>query len=269
MTSSSNPPPLDAIQRVLFIASSVHVYNIPPLTSTKGYLAAPWTADGSKRQIFTARLRVLETAIPTPDGNGEKLSADILLEDPSTGQLFAAAPYTNAGVVEATLDSMRFFAVRVVGDGGMKAVLGIGFEERGEAMDFGITLQEVRKVQAMDKEVGRKIPVGKTPVKIEEKKDFSLKAGETIHVDIGWKGRGKPRGGIADPGGEDERAPFSIVPPPYTPRAGVGGIMPLLPPPPTARDVKAERRRSRQEVTAPVDSTSDLGFDDGEFGEFQ
>ena len=33
--------PADAIRRVLFIANSVHVYNIPPLTSTKGESLAP------------------------------------------------------------------------------------------------------------------------------------------------------------------------------------------------------------------------------------
>ena len=37
--------PADAIQRILFIANSVHVYNIPPLTSTKGYMAYDLTND--------------------------------------------------------------------------------------------------------------------------------------------------------------------------------------------------------------------------------
>lgn len=305
MTSSSptsNLLPPDAIQRVLFIASSVHVYNIPPLTSTKGYLAAHWTADSNKRQIFTARLRVLETAILDFDG-GESLSTEILLEDPATGQLFAGAPYTDVGAVEATLDSGRFFAVRVVGDG-RKAVLGIGFEERGEAIDFGITLQEVRKVQAIEMEAGRKGMAGKKAVEkepVKEKRDFSLKEGETIHVDIGNKGRRSRREGIdrdedneramfsiAPPpyapkrvGGmplsppqpidrdEDNKpAMFSIVPPPYAPKGGVGG-MSLSPPQPSVQDVKTQRRRSRQDIPAQAASASDLGFDDGEFGEFQ
>ncbi|MCJ1261548.1 hypothetical protein MMC22_001413 [Lobaria immixta] len=276
MTSSSSTSetlPPDAIQRVLFIASSVHVYNIPPLTSNKGYLAAHWTADSNKRQIFTARLRVLETAIPDPDG-GESLSTEILLEDPATGQLFAGAPYTDAGAVEAALDSGRFFAVRVVGDGGRKAVLGIGFEERGEAIDFGITLQEVRKVQGIDVETGRKGLTGKKAVGkelVKEKKDLSLKEGETIHVDIGQKGRRKKEEGIADRDEDNERAMFSIAPPPSIQKAA------LLPPLPSAQDVKTQRRRSRQDMPAQTSSpstsasasASDLGFDDGEFGEFQ
>ncbi|KAK2732720.1 hypothetical protein FQN55_003941 [Onygenales sp. PD_40] len=165
--ATGKPLPADAIQRVLFICNPVHVYAIPPLTSMKGYAAADWTVPDPKnnnqtRQIFTARLRVLETAIPSPSpspssqaqlqarGNnladaGEKVKTDILLEDPSNGNLFAAAPYTDAGAVEHALDSSRFFAIRVIGDG-RKAMLGIGFEDRSEAFDFGVTLQEARKV---------------------------------------------------------------------------------------------------------------------------
>lgn len=275
-SSSSNPqrPPDDAIHRVLFIASNVHVYKIPPLTSTKGYLATHWTAENNKRRIFAARLRVLETAIPDPDGSGESLSTDILLEDPITGELFAGAPYTDSGAVEAALDSVRFFAVRVVGDGGRKAVLGIGFEERSEAIDFGITLQEVKKVQKLDPDVtGKRLGTGpngeKTKALVMEKKDFSLKEGETIHVDIGRKGGRKKEEGDAGRV-EDERALFSIPPPPYSSKRAVGAEIPFIPPPPSAQDVKAERRRSRQpELVAEIRSVSDLGFDDGEFGEFQ
>ena len=73
------------------------------------------------------------------------MKTDILLEDPATGQLFAAAPYTAVTVVEQVLDSSRFFAVTVQGEGGRKAVLGVGFEERSEAFDFSVALQEVRK----------------------------------------------------------------------------------------------------------------------------
>ena len=192
-----------------------------------------------------------------------------MLEDPATGQLFAAAPYTDAAAVEPVLDSSRFFAVRVVGDGGRRAVLGIGFEERGEAFDFGISLQEVRKVNGIEKEGsggGRKAS-GKAAVvqEVPEKKDFSLKEGQTIHVDIGQKGR-RQKG----PSSEDEgagKALFSIAPPPNVQKGGGG--MPLLRPPPSAQDIKAERRKSRQDITPEPGSAADLGFDDGEFGEFQ
>ena len=265
MADSSLSP--EAIQRVLFIASRIHVYAIPPLNSNRGYEAASWTnPNGPAKQIFTARLRVLETAVPIISGNGissgEKLSTEILLEDPASGQLFAGAPYTDLRVVEAAVDSSRFFAVRVVGDGGKKAVLGIGFEERSEAIDFGIALQEARKVQNMDGEGRSKANVlgqvsKSAQEKKEVKKDFSLKEGETIHVEIGGKGR---RQGANT---EENASRPNIAPP----SASSEGGLPFLPPPPSAAAVK-ERRRS-QEIR-PVDPTAaDLGFDDGEFGEFQ
>jgi len=256
--STGQPLPADAIQRILFIAPAVHVYNIPPLTSTKGYVAASWTADNNKRQIFTARLRILETAIPTAI-NDESVKTDILLEDPSNGQLFAAAPYTAAGVVEQVLDSSRFFAIRVEGEGGRKAVLGIGFEERSEAFDFSVGLQEVRKTLGIDdngKAGGKK--VSKEKEKAPEKKDFSLKEGETITVNIGGRGRrNQPK---AEQSSGDLGA-FSLPPPP-------GGSS-FLPPPPSAQEVKAQKRLSQNIELPKQGSIEDLGFDDGEFGEFQ
>ena len=269
------PLPADAIQRVLFIASAVHVYNIPPLTSNKGYTASGWTADNNKRQIFTARLRIIETAVPLPaEDAGESLSTEILLEDPSTGELFAKAPYADAGAVEAVLDSSRFFATRVVGEGGMKAVLGIGFEERGEAIDFGICLQECRKVLGVETAAEKKKKgAAKAKAEAEVRKDYGLKEGQTIKVDIGRQGRRKA--GDDDAGAGESReagnALFSIRPPPGSLERGgeeAAGAMPMLAPPPSAQDVRAEKRRSRG--FEPVKkAAAELGFDDGEFGEFQ
>lgn len=266
--STGEPLPSDAIQRVLFIASSIHVYSIPPATSTKGYLASSWTGPTSSptaRQIFTARLRLIETAVPNASNTDETVKTDVVLEDPSTGQLFAAAPYTDAGAVEQVLDSSRFFAVRVVGEGGRKAVLGIGFEERSEAIDFGIALQEVRKFQEVGKEnapLGRKKPTGKSGLaeKVSEKKDFSLKEGQTIHIDLGNK-PGRRRDG------RDEKEDRYIAPP----SGGFleNGAMSFLPPPPSAQDIRAEKSKSKHDSVPEPGSIAAMGFDDGEFGEFQ
>ncbi|KAG9228208.1 hypothetical protein BJ875DRAFT_478073 [Amylocarpus encephaloides] len=262
--TTGRPLPPDAIQRILYIAPSIHVYNIPPLTSTKGYVAASWTENNNKRQIFTARLRILETAIPTPNtalgtaSGEENVKVDILLEDPSNGQLFAAAPYTTTDVVEQVLDSSRFFAVRVQGEGGRKAVLGIGYEERSEAFDFSVCLQEVRRTLGIE-DTGKS--GGKKLVKEEkqpEKKDFSLKEGETITINIGGKGKRNPPPKSPEGFGSGG---FSLPPPP-----GGGGA--LLPPPPSAQEVKAQKRLSQNIEPAPK-PVDDFGFDDGEFGEFQ
>lgn len=230
---------------------------------------------------------MLETAVPDPsatkdDNEGEeekqRISTSILLEDPATNELFAAAPYTDPAVVEPVLDSARFFALRVVGEGGRKAVLGIGFEERSEAIDFGIALQEVRKVQGLedgglDNKQGKGGP-GASGRRVEDeewtKRDFSLKEGEMIKVDVGGLGRRKGGGGgngEAKGTGSGEGALFSIKPPP---QAGASGTtIPLISPPPNAQEIRAEKRRSRQGMVPEKGSAAELGFDDGEFGEFQ
>ncbi|KAI0994245.1 hypothetical protein K3495_g13937 [Podosphaera aphanis] len=259
---TDQPLPPDSIQRVLYNSPSVHVYNIPPLTSNKGYTAASWTENNNKRQIFTARLRVLETAIPLPSAqSGDKLRVDILLEDPNNSQLFAAAPFTQPEIVQQAIDSSRFFAVRVQGDGGRKATLGVGFEDRSDAFDFRVLLQEVTKTLGFSDNQNiagkKKVP---EPMK-EEKRDFSLKEGEMVVVNIG----------------KDRRRKLEQKSLETTQSGGLGqvpvssGLGSFLPPPPSAEDVKKMRRSSMtSEPLNPKQPTpEELGFDNGEFGEFQ
>lgn len=271
--------PPDAIQRVLFIAPAVHVYNIPPLASTKGYTAAAWTED-PKRHIFTARLRAIETAIPQPGGGAEdQVKTDVVLEDPATGQLFAAAPYTSAAVVEPALDSSRFFALRVQDDSGRKAVLGIGFEERSESFDFGVALQEARRALGLEQNPNNGPGGGGGPPasaaessKPEVKRDWSLKEGQTITVNLS----GTKFGGRARTQQQDEpSAPlssFALAPPPSAASSaagdgggGGGGGGFSLPPPPSAPGTRSHTRTSSN---ASKKAAADLGFDDGQFGEF-
>ena len=266
---TNKPLPATAIQRILYLAPKVHIYQIPPATSTKGYQASTWTANDNKLQIFTARLRILETSIPAErEDIDEKVSTTILLEDPKTGDLFAAAPYTSERIVEQALDSSRFFAITVMGEG-RKAVLGMGFEERSEAIDFSISLQDSRRVLGFEAKptlTSGGLSAKAKKVAEEPKRDFSLKEGETISINLGGlKGRrSRPEGDRSPEQQKSEQdALFSIKPPP-----GSGGG--FLPAPPSAQSVKEERRRSRQSFEPPRAQTAeDLGFDDGEFGEFQ
>jgi hypothetical protein len=250
--------PEGAIQRVLFIAPAAHVYNIPPLQSTKGHSASTWTTPAS-RHIFTARLRIIETDLSSDDTNtsASSLKVDIVLEDPSTGQLFAAAPYTDPKAVEPVIDSSRFFAVMVRDPEGRRAMLGVGFEERSDAFDFGVALQEARKALGMegrtDTGSGSKGSKQEEPKK-EEPKDYSLKEGETITVNLGGKGRRRPQPETTDSSGGGDLQSFALAPPPSA-GGSSGGF--ALPPPPSATDVKTKRRSIR-----------DMGFDDGQFGEF-
>ncbi|KAH8728713.1 hypothetical protein GQ44DRAFT_701875 [Phaeosphaeriaceae sp. PMI808] len=249
---TGQPLPANAIQRILYLAPKVHIYQIPPATSTKGYQASTWTANNNKLQIFTARIRMVETSIPSERDDGdEKVTTTLLLEDAKSGDLFAAAPYTSERIVEQALDSSRFFAITVVGEG-RKAVLGMGFEERSEAFDFSIALQDARRVLGFDANPTSGARGAKAKKEVEEpKRDFSLKEGETISINLGGlKGRrSRPEGDkSAEQQKSEQDALFSIKPPP-----GSDG----------------ERRRSRQSFEPPKQTAEDLGFDDGEFGEFQ
>ncbi|KAI0206358.1 hypothetical protein F4808DRAFT_455120 [Astrocystis sublimbata] len=248
--ATGQPLPSDAIQRVLFVVGTVHVYNIPPMTAGRGHVAATWTGEGDQRQIFTARLRILETAITEASGE-EKVKADIVLEDQRNGQLFAAAPYTAAAVVEPASDSSRFFALRVQDEAGRKATLGIGFEERSDAFDFGVSLQEAQKALGW----GQAGPPGRKPQVDNkeggEKRDLSLKEGETITVNLPARfGRRKPQ---PEESSDANLSSFSLSPPPNTSSQGI------LPPPPPAPSTSSRAKRL---------SAANLGFDDGKFGEF-
>lgn len=270
--ATGQPLPADAIQRILFIANTTHVYNIPPLSSTKGHAATSWTADPA-RHIFTARLRVVETSLPSPtaETNGQGLKVDVVLEDGKTGALFAAAPYAAASAVEAAVDSSRFFALTVRDPNGRKAVLGIGFEDRSEAFDLNLALQEARKALGWEGSASSGPGAGAAGAggaggKAEEveSKDYSLKEGETITVNLGGKMGGGGPGGkrssqiVERPAEEGETVnlqSFALAPPPgsSSPGMGSGQAAPL-----SAQEARKQKRLSAR----------DLGFDDGQFGEF-
>ncbi|KAI0025546.1 hypothetical protein F4780DRAFT_721666 [Xylariomycetidae sp. FL0641] len=247
--------PSDAIQRVLFVANSVHVYNIPPMVPGKGHVAATWTTEDNSRQIFTARVRVIETALTLPSGE-EQVKADIVLEDASNGQLFAAAPYTAQAIVEPVSDSSRFFALRVQDEAGRKATLGIGFEERSEAFDFGVSLQETQKTLTW----AQNAPPGQRPEAVRkesaEKRDLSLKEGETITINLP-KRFGRQRPEASESPSAAGLSSFSLPPPPGSSSSGNSRGSGILPPPPEPQNSRAKQP-----------SAEELGFDDGKFGEF-
>ena len=68
-----------------------------------------------------------------------ELIRDVCIQDSTSGELFAqvsyASPYTQ---VEPVTDSSRYFVLRMEGEGGKRAYVGVGFAERGEAFDFQV-----------------------------------------------------------------------------------------------------------------------------------
>ena len=176
----------------------------------------------------------------------------------SNGQLFAAAPYTSQAIVENVSDSSRFFALRVQDEQGRKATLGIGFEERPEAFDFSVSLQEARK--SLGLETGPSQKPGTVKADTAVTRDLSLKEGETITVNLpGRFGRRKAEtsdNSSSSSGGG--LSGFSLPPPPSVSAVKAGGSSGFLPPPPSAQSVKDAKQKQ----------AAQLGFDDGKFGEF-
>lgn len=262
-------------------------------------MAADWTDATNSRQIFTGRLRLIETAVPSPtadDPDHEDLKTDLLLEDASTGALFAAAPYTSAAVVEPVLDSSRFFAVTVRDPAsGRKAVLGLGFEEREVSFDFVVALQEARRALGWDNQQQQGPAAQKRPgasvltagkgtrgpaKKEDDKVDYSLKEGETITINLGGAGKFGKRSQSTVSESPSSLAGFSLPPPPppasSSARSGGGGSagsgsapsFSLPPPPPPAGGVSGHQQHGRRSVEDEKSRAAAMGFDDGEFGEF-
>lgn len=180
-------------------------------------------------------------------------------------------------------------------------MLGVGFEERGEALDFSIALQEARKVLGMaGPVVGKGEKIGKAPmgsgrdlgrrerggrmgggvgvgvgaaddakVGADEaryvKRDLSLKEGQMLNMHLPGTKRDDEAGksGIEPPSGGGLVSPagsgFALLPPP---------------PPPSGRGMRDERHLQRVDdgdgdVQDEKKTLEEMGFDDGEFGEFQ
>lgn len=138
--------------------------------------------------------------------------------------------------VESVSDSSRYFVIKIKdSNSGRTAFIGIGFEDRGDSFDLNVALQDHFKHVEHEKAINE----GKeddTP-----KIDLSLKEGQTIKVNLNIS---KKSGASARP----------------KPKAGLGGSIGLLPPPPSSSI------SNKQDNSPQVKSTSDqlvdiLSFD--------
>ncbi|KAI9288636.1 hypothetical protein BC943DRAFT_317032 [Umbelopsis sp. AD052] len=201
----------DDYESVLLVVRECYVYKIPPRTTARGYRAAEW--GDMQAFLWKGRLRII--------AQGKKCS--VRLEDSASGDLFAICPYdpNDTSSVEPVLDSSRYFVLRIENEG-RHAFVGMGFLERSEAFDFNVALQDFVKQINAEKEALTK------PKEDEaSKKDYSLKEGETISINIGKAGTRRTRPKAA---GQD---------------SGSGDPVPFLPPPPSAAQVKRQQQQTK------------------------
>jgi hypothetical protein len=206
-----------AYESVVLVKPEVFVYNIPPLSSTnRAARAADWNLSTPD---WSGRLRVVAL--------GEKCT--IKLEDKVSGELFAACPVEEfPGIaVQPVSDSSRYFVIRLKDSGNRQALVGLGFQDRGDSFDFNVALQDHFKWLKKSKDFEK---TSNEPI---AQKDFSLKEGQTITVNIGT----------------------SSVKPKSKPQQG--NTIGFLPPPPGSMPSTRNKATSSQTTTQDVSNADD------------
>ncbi|OQR95290.1 hypothetical protein THRCLA_07988 [Thraustotheca clavata] len=161
----------EAIERVLTVINQCFAFKIPPQSSAAGHRADSWPKD----PVWSGRLVISEI-------NGE---TQVQLRDPKTGTLFAACPISKDGppAVQKVVDSSRYFVLRIVdAKSGRHAFIGIAFEDRNDAFDFNVAIDdhqnEIKREENAVAEASSKPAIAK---------DYSLKEGQTIKITINKK----------------------------------------------------------------------------------
>jgi hypothetical protein len=86
---------------------------------------------------------------------------------------------TDERAVERTLDSGRYFVLRITNAQDKHAFIGIAFNERNDAFDFNVTLSEFKN------ECERELQASKlSDLPVGPMKDLSLKEGEKIKIKV-------------------------------------------------------------------------------------
>eukprot|EP00619_Florenciella_sp_RCC1007_P004557 CAMPEP_0205913622 /NCGR_PEP_ID=MMETSP1325-20131115/6666_1 /ASSEMBLY_ACC=CAM_ASM_000708 /TAXON_ID=236786 /ORGANISM="Florenciella sp., Strain RCC1007" /LENGTH=117 /DNA_ID=CAMNT_0053280521 /DNA_START=70 /DNA_END=420 /DNA_ORIENTATION=+ len=109
------------IETTLCMIHTVHVFQIPPRSSSGGHRANDWT-----REVWDGKLKIVQKGS----------NATVYLLDKHNGNEFAQAPVVD-GAVEKCVDSSRYFVLRCVNqkDKNQRAFIGLAFNERNDAFE--------------------------------------------------------------------------------------------------------------------------------------
>ncbi|KAK9684962.1 hypothetical protein RND81_10G245900 [Saponaria officinalis] len=247
----------ESFEHTLLVVREVSVFKIPPRSTSGGYKCGEWLQSD---KIWSGRLRVVSC----------KSRAEVRLEDPSSGDLFAAC-YVNAGQrdqsVEPALDSSRYFVLKIEDGRGKHAFVGLGFAERNEAFDFNVALSDHEKHVMRENDAdkgainGDSAGVDSQSIDIHPAVNHRLKEGETIRINV----KHKPAGGTsllsvgksgALPSASNPK-PLGLAPPPNA----SGKIRTPLPPPPNdpvAARITSGLKGSKETARRATDPLSDF-----------
>ncbi|ONK70744.1 uncharacterized protein A4U43_C04F1080 [Asparagus officinalis] len=196
-------------------------------------------------------------------------SCEIRLEDPNSGDLFAACfvlPGQRESSVETVLDSSRYFVLKIEDGTGKHAFVGLGFGERNEAFDFNVALSDHEKhVRREGEGEGGEEGEDGGKIDIHPAVNHRLKEGETIRINVKSKptaGTGMLSAAGLSAGGSGAKKPGLLLSPPP---ATTGKIRSPLPPPPNDPAIArmksghgADVKDSTEPARRPVDPLSDL-----------
>ncbi|KAI3460967.1 hypothetical protein Pfo_017630 [Paulownia fortunei] len=252
----------ETFEHTLLVVREVSVFKIPPRPTSGGYKCGEWLQSD---KIWSGRLRVVSC----------NTRCEIRLEDPNSGELFAAC-FVNPGqretAVESVLDSSRYFVLKIEDGRGKHAFIGLGFNERNEAFDFNVALSDHEKYikREVEKEVGSGGGSGEGgedgQIDVHPAVNHRLKEGETIRINVknkpssgsGMLSAAGLSGGVS---GTGKSKTLGLAPPP----SGAMKIRSPLPPPPNdaaARMTSASHgtalKGAMENPSRPNDFLSDL-----------
>ena len=105
---------------------------------------------------------------------------NVLLTHRDSSAEYARAPITDAASVEKCVDSSRYFVIRCVNPNprvNQKLFIGIAFNERNDAFEFNVALQEYQKYRLQKRDLAKAPNYEDAPTL-----DMSIKDGEKIKV---------------------------------------------------------------------------------------
>eukprot|EP00922_Rhytidocystis_sp_ex-Travisia-forbesii_P050942 GHVS01075668.1.p1 GENE.GHVS01075668.1~~GHVS01075668.1.p1 ORF type:complete len:367 (+),score=67.81 GHVS01075668.1:187-1287(+) len=221
-----------SLEYVLLNKREVFVYKIPP-RSPQGHRAEDW-----KECIWRGKLQVV----------ARDTTCCVKLLDINTAKLFAECPVAEhyEQSVERTMDSSRYFVLRVDDGRGRHAFIGMGFDSRNDAFDFNCALSDY----ARRRQVELQGSASDTPSDVPQR-DYRLKEGEKIKVEL--KGlKTKPRSRTqGSPTTTD--SPSSLPFPPAIAQSEEPAPFLGVPPPPASKHRAVRREKS------PFDESDSAG----------
>ena len=116
----------DEVERTLCQLPCVYVYKVPTRRSAEGYRASEFPKD----HIWSGKLKIVakgrQACIFMLDQNNNVFTSSLVTE----------------GSVERTIDSGRYFILKILNPQGKHAFIGIAFNDRNDAFVFNVALQE-------------------------------------------------------------------------------------------------------------------------------